>query len=302
MASQLTFSEVRFSGLELHTYDNSFLALSVLEIEINNYSISFQNCLFQNITGTINLGILFSLTLNGKTTVRFTNTSFIDLNFRMIMTVVVSVNKAGLIEITDFGIENSRFVQGLNLANSEQLNVSMVRFSGNNILDGTMMFPTQSALYIQDIFYCVMSNAVFLDSQSDLTATGLIISLPNLMFNTVQGKFVLNKTIFAWNLAFSTGRIFYGGCAVYLSSVVDTDILVLNSSFRQNEIKIVSPFLLDIVGASAIRSIGLGESIILKNCEFINQSSTHLSSAIWFEGNLLQIICKVGSWKGFLLF
>ena len=46
---------------------------------------------------------------------------------------------------------------------------------------------------------------------------------------------------------------------------------------------------MEIVGAAAIRSLGFGEHITINNCEFHNQTTTHLSSCIWFVGRGLVI-------------
>ena len=47
---------------------------------------------------------------------------------------------------------------------------------------------------------------------------------------------------------------------------------------------------IEIIGAAAIRSVGFGEKITLTNCNFSNQTTSHLSSCIWFIGRELVII------------
>ena len=291
-ASNITFEGLLFENLTIFSSSGveSFLTLFVVDtLTQQNFFLIINNSIFTNLShgGNTVLSLFISVATNYQTKVILSNLSFMSCNF--LNTIIISLNKVSDIVILNLLVQDSYFFGALDLFNSQSLLLKMAFFQNNNQYNDTNVYNSGPALAIQDVFSNSIEGLQILYSRSDVSTLGIIISMPNSLHKGISAVVVLENSIFIGNIAIFTGQIIDGGCAVYISSNMFTSISLNNITFQGNKIE-VFPNAEEIVGGAAIRSMGTWESISIVKCTFINQTSTHMSSTILFQGQTLIII------------
>ena len=289
-ASNLTFNELLFENLQLFSSGAAgFVTLFVVDTLFQqNFFMTINNSIFSNLTHSIYVLPLFiSVTTNYQTNITFANVSLINCNFPS--TILISLTKVFYIFISNFMVENSCFMGALALTNSQSLKINTSVFQNNNKYFSKDILNCGPALAIQDVFVSYIIGFQVLYSRGDISTLGILLMLPNSLHKGSSSLFILENSLFIGNLAYFSGSLIYGGCAIHVVTDMQTSISIANTTFQDNQIE-VTLTAMEIVGAAAIRSMETGESISLMKCNFNNHTTSHLSSTIWFQGIKLIII------------
>lgn len=289
-ASNLTFNELLLENLEIFSSGAAgFVTLFVVDTLIQqNFFLTINNSIFSKLNhGIFVLPLFISVTTNYLTNITFSNVSLINCNFPS--SILISLTKVSYIFISNFTVEDSYYMGALALTNSQTLKINTSVFQNNNQYFSKNFLNCGPALAIQDVFMSYIVGFRVLYSWGDISTLGILLMLPNSLHKGSSSLFILEKSLFLGNFAYFSGALIYGGCAIYVSTDMQTSISISDTTFQDNQIEVVLSAM-EIVGAAAIRSLGTGESISLIKCNFNNQTSSHLSSTIWFQGIKLIII------------
>lgn len=213
---------------------------------------------------------------------------YLELNF-------LEIAQSNLVEFENIIFIETMYKKAFSVTQCQEFFVHSANFISNNQKIRETYLKTVlnlgTSLYISNCMNISINFLVVFGCLSDVMTTGLTV----LLFGNSNKKIeiLLNNSYFLENQVIYWSTIQEGGNAIHLNCRDYSDIKLVSSFFIRNEIKIMAENYIELVGAAAIRSIGPGDNLYIQNCQFFNQSTSHLSSCLHFQGRSLNIFCKL---------
>lgn len=281
---ELLFENLTFFDKTEANFVGTFLNVFEQDSMIGPHVIIFRNVVFTRIIYEDTFGIYFLTAWLTK----ITNLTIANLTFtscRMPYAFFIFIDYVGKIEISDMKITENSYYQAFYLINAQSLLLKNSLFDLNNNNDA--IHSSSSALFLELIVNLTITQILVSRSRSALSAAGIwLISYGNI---TIDNSSFLHS--FCENIVRSNS--WPSGCAIYLyvdESKAEPTLKIRNSTFLNNTIH-RSVFLgKALLGAAALNCYGAGVTVYVEKCVFYNQSSSYLSTVIYFGGRNLTII------------
>ena len=281
---ELLFENLTFFDKTEADFVGTFLNVFEQDSMIGPHIIVFRNVAFNKIVYEDNYGIYFLTAWLTKIT-NFTISNLTFTNCEMTYAYLFFIDFVGRIEISGLKITETSFFQAFYTINAQLFLLSNSIFDLNNNMDTFQSSST--AIFLELIVNITIKQLSVSRSHSALSAAGI-------WFNSYGNITIENCSFlhsFCENIVRSNS--WPSGCAIYLyvdNSRTEPTLKIRNSTFLNNTIH-RSVFLAKaLLGAAAINCNGAGVSVYIEKCLFSNQSSSYLSTVIYFGGRNLSII------------